>query len=291
MNRGGCDGGESGTATRGGCDGGESGAAKRGGWDGGESVMAIAEAASVQPAINANKLRFIQVSPVAVDGKSKLEALLPADHISDAHMRIPSGRGTMYASRWGRRTIVPANFTQLLSEWRSGHPQALERLTPMVYDELRRLARSYMRAERSSHTLQATAVVHEAFMRLIQANVALQDRGHFFALASRLMRRVLVDHAKSRGRLKRQSAAEHATETGGGEVPPPPDFDVIALDDALAGLQQLEPRLAQVIELHYFGGLTYDQIAEATDTSAATVHRNIRLARAWLLNEISAPRI
>ena len=100
---------------------------------------------------------------------------------------------------------VPANFTQLLTEWRSGHPQALERLTPLVYDELRRLARNYMRGERGSHTLQATAVVHEAFLRLIQANVALQDRGHFFALASRLMRRVLVDHAKSRSRIKRNA--------------------------------------------------------------------------------------
>src|SRR3984885_3751536 len=100
---------------------------------------------------------------------------------------------------------VPANFTQLLTEWRSGQPQALDRLTPLIYDELRRLARGYMRAERGSHTLQATAVVHEAFLRLIQANVDLQDRGHFFALASRLMRRVLVDHAKRRSRGKRNA--------------------------------------------------------------------------------------
>jgi RNA polymerase sigma factor (TIGR02999 family) len=182
---------------------------------------------------------------------------------------------------------VPANFTQLLSEWRSGHPQALERLTPLVYDELRRLARTYMRAERGSHTLQATAVVHEAFLRLIQANVALQDRGHFFALASRLMRRVLVDHAKSRGRLKRNSGVQDRIAEDTGETLPPMDFNVIALDDALEGLQQMEPRLAQVIELHYFGGLTYEQIAEAVGTSAATVHRDIRLARAWLLNEIN----
>jgi RNA polymerase sigma factor (TIGR02999 family) len=180
---------------------------------------------------------------------------------------------------------VPANFTQLLTEWRSGHPQALERLTPLVYDELRRLARNYMRAERGSHTLQATAVVHEAFLRLIQANIALQDRGHFFALASRLMRRVLVDHAKSRSRLKRSGGGMGAPDQTG-DVLPPMDFDVVALDDALEGLQQMEPRLAQVIELHYFGGLTYDQIAVAVDTSAATVHRDIRLARAWLLNEI-----
>ena len=155
----------------------------------------------------------------------------------------------------------------------------------MVYDELRRLARGYMRAERSSHTLQATAVVHEAFMRLIQANVALQDRSHFFALASRLMRRVLVDHAKSRGRAKRNSGARDLLAEETGELPPV-DFDVIALDDALDGLQQMEPRLAEVIELHYFGGLTYDQIAASMSTSPATVHRDIRLARAWLLNEI-----
>ena len=185
---------------------------------------------------------------------------------------------------------VPANFTQLLTEWRSGNPQALNRLTPLVYDELRRLARNYMRAERGSHTLQATAVVHEAFLRLIQADVALQDRGHFFALASRLMRRVLVDHAKSRSRIKRNSGARDLIAEGITETSPPMDFDVVALDDAVEGLQQIEPRLAQVIELHYFGGLTYDQIAAAVNTSAATVHRDIRLARAWLLNEIGGAR-
>ena len=181
---------------------------------------------------------------------------------------------------------APLNFTQLLTEWRSGHPQALEQLTPLVYEELRRLARNYMRGERGGHTLQATAVVHEAFLRLIQGNVALQDRAHFFALASRLMRRVLVDHAKSRGRLKRGVPQD--------DEPPQEDsetqvagFDVINLDDALQSLQQLEPRLAQVIELYYFGGMTYDQIAAESGASAATVHRDIRLARAWLMQEIA----
>ncbi len=185
---------------------------------------------------------------------------------------------------------VPANFTQLLTEWRSGHPQALDRLTPLVYDELRRLARNYMRGERGSHTLQATAVVHEAFLRLIQANVALQDRSHFFALASRLMRRVLVDHAKSRSRVKRNSGARDLAAETGDPTQPPTDLDIVALDDALEGLQQMEPRLAQVIELHYFGGMTYDQIAAAAGMSAATVHRDIRLARAWLLSEIGGGR-
>jgi RNA polymerase sigma factor (TIGR02999 family) len=174
---------------------------------------------------------------------------------------------------------VQPNFTQLLTEWRSGDPQALERLTPLVYDELRRLARSYMRGERGSHTLQATAVVHEAFLRLIQANVAVQDRTHFFSLASRLMRRVLVDHAKSRSRLKRNAAGAPAL--------PETVIDVVALDDALDSLMQLEPRLAQVVELHYFGGLTYDEIAAAAGASSATVHRDIRLARAWLLNQMT----
>jgi RNA polymerase sigma-70 factor, ECF subfamily len=147
-----------------------------------------------------------------------------------------------------------------------------------------------MRGERGSHTLQATAVVHEAFLRLVQANVALQDRGHFFALASRLMRRVLVDHAKSRSRIKRNAGIRDLAAEATGETLPLADFDVVALDDALEGLQQMEPRLAQVIELHYFGGLTYEQIAAALGNSAATVHRDIRLARAWLLNEIGGDR-
>src|SRR6202142_4526944 len=128
---------------------------------------------------------------------------------------------------------VPANFTQGLTEWRSGNPRGLDRFTPLVYDELRRLARNYMRAERGSHTLQATAVVHEAFLRLVQANVALQDRGHFFALASRLMRRVLVDHAKSRSRLKRNAGIRDLIAEESGPATPLIGVDVVALDEAL----------------------------------------------------------
>jgi len=187
----------------------------------------------------------------------------------------------------GQPMQVPANFTQLLAEWRSGHPQALERLTPLVYDELRRLARGYMRAERGGHTLQATAVVHEAFLRLLQANVDLQDRGHFFALIARLMRRVLVDHAKSRARHKRNAGVEDPAATELAPALPPAEPDVVALDDALERLLRIDPRMAQVIELHYFGGMTYEEIAAATDTSAATVHRELRLAKAWLLHDIS----
>jgi len=178
-------------------------------------------------------------------------------------------------------------FTQLLTNWRTGHDDALDQLTPLVYDELRRLAHRYMRSERGSHTLQATAVVHEAFLRLIQSEVPLQDRTHFFAVASRLMRRVLVDHARSRSRDKRYGLVKQVTLQDELPAAPDPAFDIVDLDNALEQLAQLEPRLAQAIELHYFGGLTYDQIASAVNASAATVHRDIRLARAWLLNQLA----
>jgi RNA polymerase sigma factor (TIGR02999 family) len=178
------------------------------------------------------------------------------------------------------------NLTQLLTEWRLGQPRALERLTPLIYDELRRLARSYMRTERNGHTLQATAVVHEAFMRLVQANVVLQDRSHFFALASRLMRHVLVDHAKSRSREKRNGGRDGARE-GIDAVADLRDRHILALDDALESLAKIQPRLSEIIDRYYFGGQTYDQIAVELGISSATVHRNIRLARAWLANEIA----
>ena len=178
-------------------------------------------------------------------------------------------------------------FTQLLSDWRTGRDDALDQLTPLVYEELRRLAHRYMRSERGSHTLQATAVVHEAFLRLIQSEVPMQDRTHFFAVASRLMRRVLVDHARGRSRDKRYGLVRQVTLQDDLQAKPEPGFDIVDLDSALEHLAQMEPRLAQTIELHYFGGLTYDQIATAVNSSAATVHRDIRLARAWLLNHLA----
>jgi len=198
-------------------------------------------------------------------------------------------RPTEQTSTDNQKSHPGANLTQLLSDWRTGEPRALERLTPLIYEELRRLAHSYMRSERSGHTLQPTALVHEAFMRLVQGNVPLQDRNHLFALASRLMRRVLVDHAKSRSREKRAGGMRETLIEEIGVPLPEGRFDIVALDDALAGLAQLQPRLAQVIELHYFGGLTYDQIAATVGISTATVHRDIRLGRAWLLNEIEGP--
>jgi RNA polymerase sigma factor (TIGR02999 family) len=223
-----------------------------------------------------------------------MSKIAPGDFLRPPSVAVelrPENSGLGFDSHDERSAMqVPANFTQLLTDWRSGQPQALDRLTPLVYDELRRLARGYMRSERGDHTLQATAVVHEAFLRLIQANVPLQDRTHFFSLASRLMRRVLVDHAKSKSRAKRNAGTRDLSPEPEDEAPDN-EFDMVALDDALESLAQLEPRLAQVIELYYFGGLTYDQLAATLGASTATVHRDIRLARAWLLNEIGSTRL
>jgi RNA polymerase sigma factor (TIGR02999 family) len=179
-----------------------------------------------------------------------------------------------------------ANLTQLLAAWREGEPQALTRLTPLIYEELRRLAHGFMRGERAGHTLQATAIVHEAFMRLVQSNVSVQDRTHLFALVSRLMRHVLVDHSKARNSEKRGSGLSEVPLDEVDTAAPERELNVIALDEALERLAHVEPRLAQVLELFYFGGLTYDEIAVAVGISTATVHRDIRLGRAWLLNTI-----
>jgi RNA polymerase sigma factor (TIGR02999 family) len=181
------------------------------------------------------------------------------------------------------------NLTQLLTAWREGEPHALTQLTPLIYEELRRLAHGFMRSERAGHTLQATAIVHEAFMRLVQSNVAVQDRTHLFALVARLMRHVLVDYSKARGREKRGPGLRKVPIDEVESAAPERELDVVALDEGLERLAGVQPRLAQVLELYYFGGLTYDEIAVAVGVSTATVHRDIRLGRAWLLNQIQGP--
>jgi RNA polymerase sigma-70 factor, ECF subfamily len=200
----------------------------------------------------------------------------------------------------GRQTISPGAaperqaVTRLLSAWRSGDSNALERLTPLIYEELRDRARRYMRRERPGHTLQATAVVHEAFVRLMDMNVSWQDRAHFFAVAARLMRRILVDHAKSRVRAKRGGSAvtNSLEELGDMDVGPATsgDIDVLEIDDALERLASHNARLAETVELHYFGGLTYQEISETLKISEATVDRDLRLAKAWILKQIRPPR-
>lgn len=185
----------------------------------------------------------------------------------------------------------------MLSQWQSGDAHALERLTPLIYEELRDRARRYMRRERPGHTLQATAVVHEAFVKLVEMNVSWQDRAHFFAVAARQMRRILVDHAKARFRSKR-SAGTNTTSTGSvedlGNLDNGPitagEIDVLEIDEALQRLATHNPRLAEIVELHYFGGLTYQELAETLKVSEATVDRDLRLAKAWVLKQIRPQR-
>jgi RNA polymerase sigma factor (TIGR02999 family) len=177
-----------------------------------------------------------------------------------------------------------SSVTTLLRAWRAGDRGALDRLIPFVHDELHRLAQGYMRGERPDHTLQATALVNEAYLRLVDADVDWKDRAHFFAVAATTMRRILVDHARAKGRKKRAGAVVSLEESV--LVAPDREGELLAIDDALTRLAVQDERAAKVVELHYFGGLTYDEIAEALGISAATVDRDLRFAKAWLYREL-----
>jgi RNA polymerase sigma factor (TIGR02999 family) len=184
-------------------------------------------------------------------------------------------------------SVQSNDVTQMLLEWRSGNQEALDRLMPLVYDELRRLANRYMRSERPEHTLQATALVNEAYLRLVDMKVSWQDRAHFFAVAARLMRRLLVDHARANQRAKRESGAKVSLDDAL-EVSSKPALDLVALDEALTRFATFDPRKAEIIELHFFGGLSNDEVAEALGISRATVQRDLRLAKAWLSHELKS---
>lgn len=178
--------------------------------------------------------------------------------------------------------------TQLLLAWRAGESTALDELMPLVYSELRRLARQALRGEADGHTLRTTALVHEAYVRLVGSDVHWEGSGHFMRIASRAMRRVLVDHARKRKSQKRGGGAlAMGLDTLEGVIPAAarPE-DVIELDEALERLIALEERKGRVVELHYFGGLSYDEVAEVLEVSPATVHRDLRMARAWLYKEL-----
>jgi RNA polymerase sigma-70 factor, ECF subfamily len=184
-------------------------------------------------------------------------------------------------------TPSPGAVTQLLQAWGNGDAGALERLTPLVEAELRRLARGYMARERRGHTLQTTALVNEAFLRLTDArHVRWQDRAHFLGISARLMRRVLVDHARSRGYRKRGGGAQRVTISEGLVVAPEPSLDVVALDLALEALAVVDVRKSRVIELRFFGGLSVEETAEVLHVSTDTVKRDWRLAKLWLLREL-----
>lgn len=183
------------------------------------------------------------------------------------------------------------SVTQLLQDWRSGQADALERLTPLVYDELRRLADRYMKTERAGHTLQATAIVHEAYVRLIDMQIPWEDRAHFFSVAARLMRRILVDHAKTRRADKRGGGGQTMFELKAHEQQSSDiGFDIVDIDSALTQLAAVDPRLVQMVEIHYFAGLSSEETAAALGISVATLHRELRVAKAWLMKSIgSAP--
>jgi RNA polymerase sigma factor (TIGR02999 family) len=179
----------------------------------------------------------------------------------------------------------------LLQAWARGDQAALHQLLPLVHDELRRLARRYMRAERPGHTLQATALVNEAYLRLIEVkHVQWQNRAHFFALSARLMRHILVDAARAKGYQKRGAGTQTVSLDEALVVSNQPRLDLVALDDALGALAAIDPRKEQVVELRFFGGLSVEETAEALHLSPNTILRDWRLAKMWLLRELRSTR-
>jgi RNA polymerase sigma factor (TIGR02999 family) len=178
--------------------------------------------------------------------------------------------------------------TQLLKAWSAGDEEALEKLTPLVYRQLHQIAQRYMAGERSGHMLQATALVNEAYLRLVDCGkVNWQDRVHFFAVSAQLMRRILVDFARSRGYLKRGGAIAHISLEEVPSVCNEPDVNLVALDGALKALSAVDERKSKVVELKFFGGLNVEETAEALGISSDTVIRDWRLAKMWLLRELS----
>jgi RNA polymerase sigma-70 factor (ECF subfamily) len=179
------------------------------------------------------------------------------------------------------------NVTQLLQDWSQGKDAALKELLPLVHQELRRLARRYMFGERPGHTLQTTALVNEAYLRLVNSRqVDWQNRAHFFAISAQLMRRILVDYARARGYQKRGAGVAKVTLDEASMGPPEKGHDLVALDDALKALAGVDPRKSKVVELRFFGGLSIEETAEVLKVSPDTVHRDWRLAKAWLAREM-----
>ena len=187
----------------------------------------------------------------------------------------------------GTRKSLPPDVTALLLAWGRGESAALDALLPLVHGELRQLARRHMRRERKNHTLQATALVNEAYLRLIDVKqVKWQNRAHFFAMAARMMRRILVDAARTKGSRKRGGGAQRVTLDDALIVSQEPAPDLVALDDALTALERFDARKTQVVELRFFAGLSVEETAAALGVSGDTVMRDWRLAKAWLVREM-----
>ena len=175
----------------------------------------------------------------------------------------------------------------MLVDWRAGDSQALNQLMPAVHENLRQLANKYMRSERAGHTLQATALINEAFLKLCDSSVSWQDRAHFIAIAARAMRQILVDHARSKHRQKRGGDDVRVTLYDARIADSNSELDVLDIEDALFALEKMGQRKAQIIELNIYGGMTYREIAEVLEISEATVDRELRFSRAWLQRELS----
>ena len=177
--------------------------------------------------------------------------------------------------------------TELLRAWSQGDGSALDRLVPLVYEELHRLARRYMRQERPDHTLQATSLVNEAYLRLIDVNrLEWRDRAHFLAVAAQMMRRILVESARNRQRQKRGGGAVHLSLADVQELPDSKERDLVAVNDAVSRLTRFDARMGQVVELKFFGGLTVEETADVLNVSPETVMRDWKTAKAWLLREL-----
>jgi len=185
-------------------------------------------------------------------------------------------------------SLPPQEVTQLLVDWGNGNQAALDRLMPVVYTELRQLAHRYMRRERPGHTMQTTALIHEAYLRLVDQNqVRWQHQAHFFGIAARLMRQILIEHARSRTRAKRGGGVGTISLDEAAIVSQARATELLALDDALERLATMDPRKSQVVELRFFGGLSVEEAAQVLNIAPNTVLRDWRMAKAWLRREIS----
>jgi RNA polymerase sigma factor (TIGR02999 family) len=192
----------------------------------------------------------------------------------------------------GLNVIAPGQFTQLLISWRNGDKAALDQMTPVLYDELRRLARHFLAAERSDHTLQPTALVHEAYLRLVdQHAVDWQNRAHFLGVAANMMRRILINHARANQAAKREGYTQAIALEDALGVFTNPQVDLLELHRALQQLAEIDPQQGRVVELRYFGGLTIEETAEVMGISPATVKREWGTAKLWLLQKIEGPAV
>jgi RNA polymerase sigma-70 factor (ECF subfamily) len=188
-----------------------------------------------------------------------------------------------------KKTPPPQHhITQLLAEWSDGNQSALDELYPLVYDELHRLARRYMSRERKGHTLQTTALINEAYVRLVdQRNVHWANRSHFFAISAQIMRRILIDHARRHAYAKRGGGAQQVSLEEAATVTPDQSLELLRLDEALKTLSDMDPRRGQVVELRFFGGLNNEEIAGVLKVSENTVTRDWNMARAWLYQQLT----